>query len=172
MCEIKSSFAEKFRNVLAGDVGLGLCGQVLVADCPDRISVTTRALFASSEASDESIATLPPPGPVDARPPSTRTRSTNLSVPEAKRERFLAPCACECPLGIASGPTKLVSCETQTCVPDSSSLEVQTSASEQGAIQLAYDGWAETQKKIHEISTFMFGLRSHDSRGFIVIRRT
>ena len=57
------------------------------------------------------------------------------------------------PAGICVRARELVSCETQTCVPHFTSQQVQTSAFEQGASQLADDGWAEAQRKIDEIVT-------------------
>ena len=68
---------------------------------PTSASATTRALFAPSEASDGSCAAQPSPIPaeIDVRRTRIRNVSTNLSVPEAERERILPPCSCEYPPG-------------------------------------------------------------------------
>ena len=65
----------------------------------------TGALFTASEASDEAAPSDPRPVADDvARPPAVRTRSTNLSIPEAKRDWLLPPCSCEFPPGIGATP--------------------------------------------------------------------
>ena len=80
--------------------------------------------------------------------------------PAGKAKSTIASCFCEFLPGIGAEPTQLVSCETQTHVTELASQFVQTSASEQGSIQLADDGWTETQKQIDEIRTFIFSLLS------------
>ena len=65
-----------------------------------------------------------------------------------------------------ASPIQVVLCETQTHTPELLSQLVQTSASEQASIQLADDVWAGTQKKIDEIGTLIFSLRSRNY-GFI-----
>ena len=90
-----------------------------------------------------------------------RTRSTNLSIPEAKRERLLPPCSCEFPPGIGGAPIALISCETQTHVVDISLQFVQTVFGE-GSSHLTDDGWAETQKYILETRQFITDLQSGD----------
>ena len=75
---------------------------------------TTRALFAPSEASDGSSAVEPPPIAADVDRRRTRDVATNLSVPEARRARFLPPCSCVYPPGFDNA-VQYISCETQTC---------------------------------------------------------
>ena len=48
-----------------------------------------------------------------ARPSAVRTRSTNLSIPEAKRDWLLPPCSCEFPPVIGATPIDFISCATQ-----------------------------------------------------------
>ena len=72
------------------------------------------------------------------------TKATNISLAEAKRVRFLPPCACEFPLGFTDAP----------------SPHVPTCESKQGAIQLADDGRAETPSKIDEMGDLIVDLKS------------
>jgi hypothetical protein len=82
--------------------------------------------------------------------------STNISLADARRERFLLPsCACQTPPGIGETAT-LVSTEVQT-VPDDVSHTVH-SVSEEGSSHLAEDGWAETQERVKSICTQLVDL--------------
>ena len=54
----------------------------------------------------------------------------------------------------------MVACSTQTAAPQTLTQQVQTCASEQGAIQLADDGMAGTHTKIDEIRHFIDDLHS------------
>jgi hypothetical protein len=88
-----------------------------------------------------------------------RSSSTELSVSEAKKARFLPPCACAFPPGF-DGSGETAACATQTDVAQTLIQHVQTCESEQGAIQLADDGRAETPTRIEEIGDFIVGLQS------------
>ena len=93
---------------------------------------------------------------VHERRPREREMSTNISLADARRERFLLPSrACQTPPGIGETAT-LVSTEVQT-VSDDASHAVH-SVSEEGSSHLADDGWAETQERVKSICTQLVDL--------------
>ena len=146
-----SNFAETYRHVGSSPSAQSFVDRFR---SPTSAEMSTRSLFDSP--ADETIVTLPPPEPVGVRVRRTQSVATNISVPEARRERFLPPCSCEFPPGIGSTPTGIhavdfVSCSTQTHVIDVTSQCIQT-VSEEGTSHLTDDGWAETQNQRSEIS--------------------
>ena len=146
-----STFADRFRSAPTSTPTASF-SEKYGTPVESSASRTTRALFTASKASDEAPIDPPPAVHDVARPPTVRTRSTSLSIPEAKRDRLLPPCSCDFPPGIDATPTgatpvDLVSCATQTHVIDVSSQFVQT-VSEEASSHLTDDGWAETQKLI------------------------
>ena len=113
-------------------------------------SEVTKALFLSPGSSDKSVEIEPPPESMWSRQSKTRVASTNISLSEATRGRFLLPCVCEFPLGFTE-QVVTVTCATQTMAPDTLIQQVQTCESEQGASQLADAGRAEAHITIDEI---------------------
>ena len=95
---------------------------------PTSAVALTRSLFESP------VEDVAPVVPLSDFVRLTRTVAANISWSEAKRVRFLPPCAREFPPGIFESPTV-------------TSQMVQTSASEEGTSHPTDDGWAETQRK-------------------------
>ena len=141
--EIKSDFANKYRNSDSPNTDISHFADMYRASpTADSALGTTRALFAPSEASDGSSAVEPPPIATGNGRRRTRDVATNLSVPEARRARFLPPCSCAYPPGFGDA-VQYISCETQTCF--SHHFTQSLTVSEEGSSHLADDGWAETQ---------------------------
>ena len=119
--DVGSAFADKFRHIQSP-------AAPTAAD-------TTRALFGSAS---------PPHAPMEvcARRPREPEMSTNISVADARRERYLPSCTCQLPPGI-SGAATFVPTEAQT-ISSVVSHAAQTVSGE-GSSHLTDDGWAETQ---------------------------
>ena len=127
-------------------------------------SATTRALFAPSEASDGSNAVEPPPIPAEVNMRRTRNVATYLSVPEARRERFMPPCSCAYPPGFVD-VVQHMSCATRACAPQYQL--VQATVSEEGISHLTDDGWAATQSQTVEIRDCVVNSRNGDGQVFL-----
>ena len=99
-----------------------------------------RTLFDTPEVSSHVPMSLPPPAPVGVRPPTRRSQATSLPVSEAKKERLIHRCSCDCPPGFALVP------------------EVLIFAFEEGTSHITDDGLAEAQRKMDVIGSQLVDL--------------
>jgi hypothetical protein len=136
---VSTEFVDRYRKLSSPATSTGgFAERYRAPPTPTSAVALTRSLFESP--ADDVVPVVPQSEFV--RP--TRTVATNLSLAEARRVRFLPPCACEFPPGFADVLTS----------------HVPTCESEQGAIQLADDGRAETHIKIDEIRDLIVDLQS------------
>ena len=87
-----SMFAEKFRSPESPSTPISTFADRFRSPTgPASAAMVTKALFDVPESPIEATVIAPPPTASESRPTSTRTTSTNISLPEAKSVRFLPP---------------------------------------------------------------------------------
>ena len=154
-----SRFAEKYRVAATPTDAQGFAERFRSPSASTLSAAATRVLFESPASESGSVSPPPDPAGLPMRP--VKHVSTSLPVAEAKRLRFLPPCACDFPPGIPT-VAQVQSCSTQTCSSDH--LTQISSVSEEGPSHLPDDGWAETQKQAIEVGSSIFGVQSFGSQ--------
>ena len=109
-----SKFLEKYRLAATPTDTRSFADRFRSPSASTSSAAVTKTLFESP--GSESSSVLTPPDSAEL-PMRLKHVSTILPVAEAKRLRFVPPCACDFPPGIAT-VAQVQSCLTQTCVSD------------------------------------------------------